>query len=380
MISSENYQIKKLIQRAILVLMALCLAACDSSKTGAGQTTAGDAEFSYAGKTITVVIGLDASAGGTTLGRLFAKHLEQNLPGNPAVIVNNMPGASTLNAHLHVLLKAPKDGTTVYYGPRSSLGELLKLPGFTFKYSDFTPLGGVQVAGLVVYARNDALPSGVNSAEDVVGKAPLNFGGMTSGHGRMIISTMALDLIGANYNYIAGYAGSGSIRAAVISGEVGAATDAAHAYLNQVAPVLVDTGKALPLFSMPVMNENGDLGQNTLVPDVPSVPVLYETLKGEAPSGIAWDAFVTMLELDQTMSHVFLGPPGMNSQPSEIFREGLEKALTSAAYFEEAQKVLSYAPEHVAYERQAEIQGATENVSDEVLSFIRAHIKKLDGN
>jgi len=374
----KNNFLNKWVQRALLFLMALSLAACEGSNQESGQAATGDSEFSYAGKTITVVIGLDASAGGTTLGRLFAKHLEQNLPGNPTVIVNNMPGASTLNAHLHVLLKAPKDGTTVYYGPRSSLGELLKLPGFTFKYSDFTPLGGVQVAGLVVYARTDALPGGVTAAGDLVGKEPLNFGGMTSGHGRMIISTMALDLIGANYNYIAGYPGSGNIRAAVISGEVGAATDAAHAYLNQVVPVLVDEGKAVPLFSMPVMNENGDLEQNTLVPDVPSVPALYETLKGEAPTGLAWDAFETMLELDQTMSHVFLGPPGMDPQATEIFREGLEKALTSTAYFEEADKVLSYAPGYVGHERQAEIFGATQNVSDEVLAFIRAHIKKLD--
>lgn len=378
--SSENSLIKNFMLHVCLTVIALTLVACDGSNTESGQTAAGDAGFSYAGKTITVVIGLDASAGGTTLGRLFAKHLEQNLPGNPTVIVNNMPGASTLNAHLHVLLKAPKDGTTVYYGPRSSLGELLKLPGFTFKYTDFTPLGGVQVAGLVVYARTDALPGGVAGAEDVIGKEPLNFGGMTAEHGRMIISTMALDLLGSNYKYIAGYTGSGNIRAAVISGEVGAATDAAHAYLNQVVPVLVDEGKAVPLFSMPVMNENGDLEQNVLVPDIPSVPVLYETLKGEPPSGIAWDAFATMLELDQTMSHVFLGPPGMDAQAAEIFREGVEKALTSAAYFEEAEKVLSYAPGYVGVERQAEIQGSTANVSAEVLSSIRAHIEKLNGN
>ena len=86
----------------------------------------------YEGETITVVIGLDAAAGGSTVGRLLAKHLEEHLEGKPTVIVNNMPGASGLNAHLYVLLKAPKAGTTVYYGPRSSLGELLELPGFSF--------------------------------------------------------------------------------------------------------------------------------------------------------------------------------------------------------------------------------------------------------
>jgi tripartite-type tricarboxylate transporter receptor subunit TctC len=347
-----------------LVLTCVILASCDADHTD-NNSSAVDGKHSFAGETITVVIGLDASAGGTTVGRLLAKHLEANLAGNPTVIVNNMPGASGLNAHLHVLLKAPKDGTTVYYGPRSSLGELLELPGFSFKYSEFTPLGGVQIGGLVVYRRTDAVPT-----------EPLRFGGMPPEHGRMIVSTMGLDLIGADYRYIAGYPSSGNIRAAIISGEVNAATDAAHAYLNQVVPVLVDEGHALPIFSMPMLNGDGALIQNAMVPDVPSLPDLYETIHGETPSGIVWDSITTLLELDQTMQHVFLGPPNMDPAAAETFRAGLEKAMASADYREEAQHILSYVPEPVGYERQAKILGATANVSPQVLEYIKAHIDK----
>lgn len=362
-----------LLTLSLAVGLAACGSSSDSSHNPANQSAE---DFSFAGETITVVIGLDASAGGTTLGRLFAKHLEKNLPGNPTVIVNNMPGASTLNAHLHVLLKAPKDGTTVYYGPRSSLGELLKLPGFSFKYSEFTPLGGVQVAGLVVYTRTDALAGGVSGPQDIIGKGELKFGGMPAEHGRMIISTMALDLIGANYKYIGGYPSSGNIRAAIISGEVNTATDAAHAYLNQVVPVLVDEGKALPMFSMPLLDENGGMVQNDLVPDIPALHHLYESLNNALPSGVLWDSIATLLEIDQTMQHVFLGPPGMDPAAAEVFRAGLEKALTSKEYIDEANRVLSYAPGFVSYQRQAEILGATDNVSDEVIKYIQSHIEK----
>lgn len=357
----------------LTISLAVILVACGNSNQSENQPAE---EFSFAGETITVVIGLDASAGGTTLGRLFAKHLETTLPGNPTVIVNNMPGASTLNAHLHVLLKAPKDGTTVYYGPRSSLGELLQLPGFSFKYSEFTPLGGVQVAGLVVYTRTDAFAEGIRGPEDIVGKGRLNFGGMPAEHGRMIISTMALDLIGANYKYIGGYPSSGNIRAAIISGEVDTATDAAHAYLNQVVPVLVDEGQALPMFSMPLLDAEGGMVQNHLVPDIPALHQLYQTLNGEPPSGVLWDSIATLLELDQTMQHVFMGPPGMDSAAAEAFRVGVEKALTSEEYFEEAERILSYAPGYVSHQRQAEILGATDNVSREVVTYIESHIEK----
>jgi hypothetical protein len=287
-----------------------------------------------------------------------------------------MPGAAGLNAQLHVLLRAPKDGTTVYYGPRSSLGELLELPGFSFKYSQFTPLGGVQIDGLVVYSRTDAVPGGVHGPEDIVATEPLRFGGMPPEHGRMIVSTMGLDLIGANYRYISGYPSSGNIRAAIISGEVNVATDAAHAYLNQVVPVLVDEGQALPIFSMPMLNADGELAQNAMVPDIPSLPVLYERLHGEAPSGVLWDSITTLLELDQTMQHVFLGPPGMDTTAADTFRAGVEKTMASAAFREEAQRILSYVPEFVDHERQVEILGATDSVTPEVLQYIRAHIEK----
>ena len=362
--------------RFVAGLMAtILLAACDAGQNGGAPVEPG--EHSFAGETITLVIGLDPSAGGTTVGRVLARHLEENLEGNPTVIVNNMPGASGLNAQLHVLLRAPDDGTVIYYGPRSSLGELLELPGFTFRYSQFTPLGGVQLAGLVVYSRLDAIAGGASGAADIIeSDEVLRFGGMPSEHGRMIVSTMGLDLIGADYNYIAGYPSSGNIRAAVISGEVNTATDAAHAYLNQVVPVLIDEGNAVPLFSMPMLDSAGELTANQMVPDIPSVNDLYTDMNGAAPSGLLWDSIVTLLELDQTMQHVFLGPPDMQGAAAETFREGLQKAMSSTAYLEEARQVLSYAPEHVDHQRQAEILGATANVSPEVLDFIKAHIEK----
>ncbi len=369
---------KRVIRRYLLflpvLLAAILLVSCDSGQSPTSDS--GEAEeHSFAGRTITVVIGLDASAGGTTVGRLLAKHIEQNLAGNPTVIVNNMPGASTLNAHLHVLLKAPEDGTTIYYGPRSSLGELLQLPGFSFKYSQFTPLGGVQIAGLVVYVRTDAVPGGVSAAGDVVGKELL-FGGMTPEHGRMIINTMGLDLLGLNYKYIPGYPSSGNIRAALISGEVNAATDAAHAYLSQVVPVLVDEGQAIPIYSMPLLDENGALISNAMVPDIKSLHELYEEVHGAAPSGIVWDSITTLLELDQTMQHVFLGPPDMNPAAAETMRAGIAKAMASEAFKEEASRILSYAPGAVGHERQAEILGATSTVTPEVVEYIEAHIEK----
>ena len=333
----------------------------------------------YEGETITLIMGLDASAGGTTVGRLLAKHLELSLEGNPNVIVKNMPGASMMSAHIFVLLKAPSDGTTIYYGPRSSLGELLNFPGHSFKYSQFTVLGGVQLAPLVTYARKDVLEGGVDIPADILRAGGLIFGGISAEHGRMIASTMGLDLIGAQYHFVGGYPGSGKIRAAVLSGEVNMATDAAHAYLNEVVPTLEQQGLNAPLFSLPVLTEEGSLVKSPLVPDIPTVNELYEEIHGVPPSGTNWDAIRTMIEIDQTMQHVFLGPPNMNPEAVRTFRDVIGPAMLTEAFKEEAARILSYVPDAVGAERAAQILDATADVTPIVQSFIEEQIARNNG-
>ncbi|MFP6828839.1 MAG: hypothetical protein VCC36_07350 [Gammaproteobacteria bacterium] len=356
---------------ALLSAAALMLAAVSGS-----ISSVANADGFYDGETITLIMGLDASAGGTTVGRLMAKHLELNLEGNPTVIVQNMPGASMMSAHIYVLLKAPKDGTTVYYGPRSSLGELLEFPGHSFKYSQFTVLGGAQLAPLVTYVRKDMLEGGIQTPSDVLRADGLIFGGISAEHGRMIASTMGLDLIGVNYYFVGGYPGSGRIRAAVLSGEVNMATDAAHAYLNEAVPLLDQQDLNAPLFSLPQLTADGRLVRSPIVPDIPTVNELYEEINGEPPSGTNWDAIMTMIEIDQTMQHVFLGPPRMNPEAVETFRDVIAPMMQSAAFIEEADRILSYAPEPVEHERAVSILAATAEVTPEVQDYIKAQIAR----
>ena len=329
----------------------------------------------FEGKTVTVIMGLDASAGGTSVGRLLAKHLESTLEGDPTVVVKNMPGASLMKAQLYVLLKAPKDGSTIYYGPRSSLGELLELPGHTFKYTQFEALGGVQIAGLVVYARNDSVSGGMKGPSDIVNADHLLFSGMSPDHGRMIISTLGLRLLGAEYTYIPGYPSSGATRAAIMSGETNVTVDAAHAFLNQVVPGFVKNGEGQGVFSVPHYSANGELVASSLVLDVPSLPVLYEQINGQAPAGPVWDAIVSLIRIDQTMQHVFLGPPGMNQAAAAELRAALMDAFVTESFRQEARKMLSFVPQPVDHERAIDILKSTADVSPEVLQLLRNHIE-----
>jgi len=84
------------------MLVAVCL-----------QALPGHAQDFFAGKTVTLVVGYQAGSLYDTNARFVARHLARFIPGNPAVIVRNMPGAGTLMAANNVANLAPKDGTTI---------------------------------------------------------------------------------------------------------------------------------------------------------------------------------------------------------------------------------------------------------------------------
>jgi tripartite-type tricarboxylate transporter receptor subunit TctC len=68
---------------------------------------------SFAGKTIRLYIGTGPGGGYDTYGRLVARHIGRQLPGNPTVVAQNMPGASSLVLANFLFNQAPRDGTAI---------------------------------------------------------------------------------------------------------------------------------------------------------------------------------------------------------------------------------------------------------------------------
>jgi len=151
--------------------------------------------------------------------------------------------------------------------------------------------------------------------------------------------------------------------------------DSAHSFLNQVVPGFVKNGEGQGVFSVPHYSANGELVASSLVLDVPSLPVLYEQINGQAPAGPVWDAIVSLIRIDQTMQHVFLGPPGMNQAAAAELRAALMDAFVTESFRQEARKMLSFVPQPVDHERAIDILKSTADVSPEVLQLLRDHIE-----
>src|SRR4051812_33671759 len=67
----------------------------------------------YRTKPLTLVVGYAVGGGYDVYARLLARHLPRHIPGNPTIIVQNMPGAGSLTALRHQDAIAPKDGSVV---------------------------------------------------------------------------------------------------------------------------------------------------------------------------------------------------------------------------------------------------------------------------
>ena len=122
----------------------------------ANQAIAEPANF-YAGKTIRVLVGLQAGGTVDTLARALAVHISRNIPGNPTVIVQNMPGAGGASAFNYLYEKANPDGLTILFGPWDPLAQVLGDQTLRARYEEFEYLGGNGDIR-IIYMRSDAVP------------------------------------------------------------------------------------------------------------------------------------------------------------------------------------------------------------------------------
>ena len=67
----------------------------------------------YRGRNVTLIVGYSAGGGYDTYTRILARHLGKHIPGNPSVVVQNMPGAGSLKLANYLYNVAPKDGATI---------------------------------------------------------------------------------------------------------------------------------------------------------------------------------------------------------------------------------------------------------------------------
>src|SRR5687767_13274234 len=108
----------------------------------------------YKGKTVTVVVGARAVGSLSLSAQILARHWGRYIPGNPNVILRQMPGGAHLNATNHVFNVADADGLTILAAnPQVAMAQLFKMPAVRFDAREFIWIGssGADAALLAIH-------------------------------------------------------------------------------------------------------------------------------------------------------------------------------------------------------------------------------------
>lgn len=173
----------------------------------------------YEGKTIRMIVGFTAGGGYDAYTRAIGRHMGKHIPGNPVIIVENMPGAGSMISANYTYKAARPDGLTIgHFIGGLFLQQLLGKPGIEFDAARFQYVG---VPGQDNFVIGVAKSSGINDIESwMASKQVVKFGGVASGSGSDDIPNILKATLGLPIQLVSGYKGTADVRLAFNSGEV----------------------------------------------------------------------------------------------------------------------------------------------------------------
>src|SRR5215468_5331304 len=183
----------------------------------AAEAPAQTPEQFYAGKTIDFVIGYPPGGSNDTFGRLLARHLGKHIPGKPAIVPKNQPGAGSFLAVNTIFNVSPKDGTVIGIGaPTIALDEKLGTQGVRFKTAELNWIGRSDALINIVFTWQTSKVKTFADAQ----KYESTLSGTGAGSTVSIYPTVMNNVYGTKFKIIMGYKGSAEAQLAVERGEV----------------------------------------------------------------------------------------------------------------------------------------------------------------
>jgi tripartite-type tricarboxylate transporter receptor subunit TctC len=200
-------------QPALAVLAALLIGA--AALAAAAQTD-------FGGKTVRLYIGTGPGGGYDTYGRLVARHIGRHLPGNPAVVPQNMPGASSLTLTNFLFNGAPRDGSAIgIINQAMPTEQYLAIGNANYDSRKFDWIGRVSSAVEMAIVWHTVPVAGI---EDVRTRETL-MGGTGPTSSTVFVPYLLDNLAGMKFKVVTGFNGTTEIALAMERGEVeGSAT------------------------------------------------------------------------------------------------------------------------------------------------------------
>jgi tripartite-type tricarboxylate transporter receptor subunit TctC len=172
------------------------------------------AQSFFEGKTMRIIVGFAAGGGMTSVRAVIGRHLGKHIPGNPAIIVDNMIGAGSLISANHLYRVAKPDGLTMaHFTGGLFMGQVLGQPGIEFDAKKFEYIGAA-IGEDVVCGLTKA--SGISSVEKwMAAKTPVKLGGNAPGVTPDNAARIVRAALGLPIQVITGHKGTSAIRLGV---------------------------------------------------------------------------------------------------------------------------------------------------------------------
>ena len=288
-----------------------------------GQAAPAQERSFYQGKTVRLVIG--PGGGYDYWGRLLARYMAKYIPGNPAFVVQNMPGAGSVIATNYVYNVARPDGLTVGMPTQQIyMGEFVGNPEVKFQMRKFLWIGSPDRNPAIMYMRGDAP---YKSIHDVIKSSnPPKCGGTGWESSSLIVALQ--EAIGAKFELVLGYQEANQVDLAVVRGEVVCRDLGLNAHFSR-EPFLSWHAKGFDRHLFQTGRKRDPRAADT--------PTVFELMDQYKTAEISRRA-IEVLTAGEEFGHPMMAPPGTPMERVRILRDAYAKAVKDPELIAEAQK------------------------------------------
>lgn len=298
--------------QVIVVSVIIAIAAAEMSH----------AEDFYKGKTIRVIVGGSAGGGFDIYTRAMARHMGKHIPGNPALVVENMTGAGTLIAAKYLHSSAKPDGLTFgMFNGALILGRVLGMKGIDFEVRELEFLGVPVQDSTVCALRKE---SGVANMEQwFAAKSPIKLGGLSPGNSTSDVARIIGAALKLPVQLVEGYKGTNEIRLAADAGEINGACWAWET-------LRVAWSKAIPAGDVKVVLQV----TAKKIPDLAHVPMALDLAKTDEARQLLKAGAID----PAAIVRVYVTIPRTPKDRLQILRNAFGKTLVDPEFVAEAKK------------------------------------------
>jgi tripartite-type tricarboxylate transporter receptor subunit TctC len=273
----------------------------------------------YQGKTVQVVVGYAVGGGYDTNARMLARHLGRHIPGNPAVVVVNMPGAGSLKSIDYMERTAPKDGTHLNLFDFTQITNSLLTPDkVKIDFRRFQWVGSIaqDLAACYVWHTVKA-----KTLAEVRALPKVHMGRTNPGSSSDIQQKIFRKLFGVNVHSVAGYGGSAEAFLAVERGEL----DGGCLTWSSLPAKWISDSLVTPLLRL----------SDATAPDLPaSVPSAYAVAANDRDRAI-----IRVLSAAGEVGKPFVFPLGVPDERVEIMRAAFAATVNDPQFVADAAKL-----------------------------------------